>query len=132
MSRAQEEAGSRRACPYCRRPQAAVDAWLWRCPGCNLHLRSRDLVDPGASVELDAVSQDYCPWCGYPVAEEFSVPDEEGFRCPGCAGSLSADMLVPRAALERYRKKRLAGVHHLLFMLVLVAIIVATCALMTS
>jgi hypothetical protein len=113
-------------CPYCGRLQTAFTEPYRRCPGCNLFLREADLVPLGTPAALDDQSRDYCPWCGYPVAREHSLPEDEEFVCPGCSGTLTADMLETQTAIDRYRKRPLSGVGYLVFIVVVIAIMVAT------
>ena len=119
-----------RCCPYCQSLQVPDAAPVWRCPGCNLYVRSADLVAPDEYAILDDVCREFCPWCAFPMAQEFSLPESEEFRCTGCEGLLTAELLVSPADIERYRKKRMSSAGYLVFFLVLLAVIGLTVLLM--
>jgi hypothetical protein len=111
-------------CTYCSAQLVPGTQRLFRCPRCNLFLvRGADGMVP---QQLDGVSHDYCPWCAFPVAREHSLPEQGEFVCPGCSGTLTADMLETQAAIERYRKRRLPGFAYLVFVVVLLAVIFLT------
>lgn len=88
-------------CPYCDRfqaPSQRTDA-LWRCAGCHLYLSDAWLVDASPDWALDDAREVLCPWCGYPAGLRQDFAGAPSLACGGCAGTLSADMLVSQAAL---------------------------------
>ncbi|MAG55723.1 MAG: hypothetical protein CMJ83_05485 [Planctomycetes bacterium] len=113
-------------CPYCSQVQPPPATEHWRCVACNLYIREQDLGGVDGDCDLDSVSRDYCPWCAFPVAREHSLPEAEGFVCPGCSGSLTVDMLETQATVDAYRHHQLGGAGYLVFVAVLLAVIVTT------
>lgn len=111
-------------CPFCGAPQPPAAERLARCRRCNLYLtRNSSGVLPDA---LDDQSRDFCPWCAFPVAREHSLPESGEFVCPGCAGTLTVDMLETQTAIDRYRKRRLPAAGYLVFILLLLGVIALT------